>query len=163
MKLSSFCAALTVAVYALLYASAAQAADLVYDSFLDDVFAGAIVKTDPFKCLLTTSGYSENIATHTKRSDVTSEVTGTGYTAGGITVVPTVSKDTTNHRTRWTWPTTTFTAVTLTARKMVCYKARGGAASADELVYVNDFGADVTATGVDFVVQPTIIDFNTPQ
>ncbi|HMX15550.1 MAG TPA: hypothetical protein PKD29_01790 [Rhodocyclaceae bacterium] len=141
----------------------ALAADLVYDSFLDDVFGGQIVKTDPFKCLLTTSGYTEDRGAHTRRSDVTSEVSGAGYTAGGVAVVPTVVKDTVNHRVRWTWPTTTFSAVTLTARKMVCYKSRGGAASADELVWVNDFGSDVTATGVDFVVQPSTIDFSTPQ
>lgn len=138
-------------------------ADLCYDSFVDDVFSGNIVKTDTFYTLLTTSSYAENIATHTKRSDVTGEVVGTNYTSGGIAVVPTFVKDTTNHRLRITIPTITFPNVTLTARKAVTYKRRGGAASADELVCVNDFGADVTATGVDFVIQPTTIDINTPQ
>jgi hypothetical protein len=36
--------------------------------------------------LLTTSTYSPNQDTHTVRSDVTNEVTGTGYTAAGVAV-----------------------------------------------------------------------------
>jgi hypothetical protein len=35
---------------------------------------------------------------------------------------------------------------TITARKAVWYKSRGGASSADELVAVNDFGSDVISS-----------------
>lgn len=154
----NFLAALAIAAVAL----PAAAADLVYDSFLDDVFAGNIVKTDTFKCLLTTSGYTEDRGAHTKRSDVTNEVTGTGYTAGGNTVTFTFTKDTTNHRNRITVAATSWTSSTITARKMVCYKSRGGLASADELVFVNDFGSDVSTTSGTFTVNSSTLDFNTP-
>lgn len=145
-----------------LVALPASATSLVYDSFLYDVASGNIVKTDTFKCLLTTSAYTENRGTHTKRSDVTNEVTGTGYTAGGNTVVPTFTNDTTNHRLTIVFPQTQWTSSTITARKMVCYKSRGGASSADELVFVNDFGSDVSTTNGTFTVNASTIHFNTP-
>lgn len=39
--------------------------------------------TDSIKIMLTTSTYTPNFATHAYKSDVTNEVTGTGYTATG--------------------------------------------------------------------------------
>jgi hypothetical protein len=39
--------------------------------------------TDSIKAMLTTSTYTPNLATHAYKSDVTNEVTGTGYTATG--------------------------------------------------------------------------------
>lgn len=149
-------------IAAALFAPIASAASLVYNSFLYDVVSGSIVKTDTFKCILTTSAYTEDRDTHMKRSDVTNEVTGTGYTAGGNTVVPTFTKDTANDRLQVVIPTTIWTSSTITARKMACYKSRGGASSADELVFVNDFGADVITTAGTFTVNSSTINFNTP-
>lgn len=42
--------------------------------------------TDTLKIMLTTSTYSPNLDTHEVKSDVTNEITGTGYTAGGVTL-----------------------------------------------------------------------------
>lgn len=138
-------------------------ASTAYDSYLDDVFAGNILKTDTYYVMLVTSAYTENKATHTKRSDVASEVTGaTGYTAGGQAIVPTFTKDTTNHRETIVFPQITWPTSTLTARKAVYYKSRGGASSADELVCVNDFGSDVTTTAGTFTLNATTIYVNTP-
>ena len=59
-------------------------ASLIYNSAIDDMAKGAIdFDTDTFKVMLVTSTYVANKDTHTKRSDVTNEVSGTGYTAGG--------------------------------------------------------------------------------
>lgn len=41
--------------------------------------------TDTLKVALTTSSYAYNLDTHVWFSDVTNEVTGTGYSAGGVT------------------------------------------------------------------------------
>lgn len=134
-----------------------------YDSFVYDATTGAIdMNTDTFYVMLVTSGYTEYKAAHSKRSDITSEVTGTGYTAGGKAIVPTVTKDTTNHRTTLVFPQITWTTSTITARKAVYYKARGGAASADELVCVDDFGSDVSTTAGTFTLNATTIHLNTP-
>lgn len=40
--------------------------------------------TDDIRALLTTSSYSPNYATHDFKDDVTNEVSGAGYTAGGL-------------------------------------------------------------------------------
>lgn len=138
-------------------------ASTAYDSFVYDAMTGAIdLDTDTFKVMLVTSGYTEDKAAHSKRSSVTNEVTGTGYTAGGATIVPTVTKDTTNHRTTIVFPQITWPSSTITARKAVYYKSRGGANTADELVAVDDFGADVTTSAGTFTLNATTIHINTP-
>ncbi len=144
-----------------LCATGAQAASLVYDSFLHDVFTGNIVSTDTFKCELTTSSYTPAKATHTRRSDVTNEVTGTGYTAGGQTVTPTFVLDTTNHKEVITFPSVTWSAATITARSMVCFKSVGTAAT-DRLVLYVDLGGDITSTGGNFTISQSVINFNIP-
>jgi hypothetical protein len=50
------------------------------------------------------------------------------------------------------WPTST-----ITARTAVYYKSRGGAASADELVAVVDFGSDVVSTADTFTLSASTI------
>lgn len=127
-------------------------ASLIFTSFLDDLTRGNIdLDTDAFKVMLTTSAFAENKNTQLKRSDVTGEVSaGAGYTAGGTAAIVTVTKDTANSRVEITLGGAMWTAPSgqnLTARKAVYYKARGGAATADELVAVVDFAADQIASG----------------
>lgn len=123
-------------------------ASLIYNSVLGDMARGNVdFDTDTFFCMLVTSGYTENKKTHTKRSDVTSEVAATGgYTAGGVTAAVTVTVDNTNDRLDLSLGAISIPAATITARKAVYYKRRGGVATADELVAVIDFSADVTST-----------------
>ena len=126
-------------------------ASLIFNKALEAWARGSIdFDTDTFKRMLTTSGYSENKDTHDFRDDVTNEVAGTGYSAGGATCSVTVTLDTANDRVDIAFATTTWTTSTITARKAVVYKSRGGAASADEVIYVNDFGADVSTTAGTF-------------
>lgn len=42
--------------------------------------------SDTIKVLLTTSSYAPNLDTHETKADITNEVVGTGYTAGGATL-----------------------------------------------------------------------------
>lgn len=132
---------------------------LVYNSFMRDVFTGAIdCDTDTFKAMLVTSAYTEDKDTHTKRSQVTNEVTGTGYTAGGVACTVTVSTvNTALDQIVVTCGAVSWSAATLTARKLVVYKSRGGASSADELVMVNDFGSDFSSTAGTFSVAASTI------
>ena len=123
-------------------------ASLIYNSAVRDESIGSIdYDTDTFKVMLTTSAYVENKDTHTRRSDITNEVTGTGYTAGGNTATVTVGAvDTANDRVDISLGGTTWPTSTITARKAVYYKSRGGLATADEIIAVVDFGADVSTT-----------------
>ena len=131
---------------------------LIYNSFFEDIARGAVdLDTDTFWVMLTTSGYSENKDTHVKRSDVTNEVTGTGYTAGGQSVTVTVTKDTVNDRLDVSLGSASWASSTITARKAVYYKRRGGAATADELVMVNDFGSDVSSTAATFTLNASTL------
>ncbi len=133
-------------------------ASLIYNSFWDDVIRGVIdVDAVTVKVMLVTSSYAENKDTHTKRSDVTNEVTGTGYTAGGATSAVTVTKDTANDRVDIALGQVSWANSTITARKAVYYVSRGGAASADELIAVNDFGSDVVSSGGTFTLDASTI------
>jgi hypothetical protein len=129
-------------------------ASLIFDSFAYDNATGAIdLDTDTFKIMLVTSTYSPNKKTHTKRSDVTNEVVGTGYTAGGVALTSVVvTNDTANDRTKFSSANPSWPTATITARGAVIYKSRGGAASADELVCYLDFGSDQTSTAGTFTV-----------
>jgi len=127
-------------------------ASLIYNSCVRDAAIGSIdFDTDTFKMLLVTSTYSAS-KTHSKRSDITNEVSGTGYTAGGNAAAATVSIDNVNNRVDVSWSITNWTTATITARAGVIYKSRGGLASADELVGYVDFGSDVTSTAGTFSV-----------
>lgn len=110
-------------------------ATLIFDSFLGDVFAGNCLTSHSYKGMLTTDAYVEDRVAHSKRSSVTNEITGTNYTAGGAALTLSFAVNTTTHKGILTigavsWANSTITA----ARKLVVYRARGGASSADELV-----------------------------
>lgn len=137
-------------------------ASFAYDSYLDDVLAGNIIKTDTYYVMLTTATYVPSQAADLKRSAVTNEVVGTGYTAGGQAIVPTFTKDATNHKQVITFPSVTWPTSTITARRAVYYKRRGGASTADELVAVDDFGADVVTTAGTLTLAATTINVGTP-
>lgn len=133
-------------------------ASLIFNRTLELWARGAIdFDTDTFKVMLTTSGYSENKDAHDFRDDVTNEVSGTGYTAGGNTVTVTVTLDTANDRLDITLGGTTWPSSTITARKAVYYKARGGESSADELVAINDFGSDVVTSAGTFTLNASTL------
>jgi len=133
-------------------------ASLIYNSAVDDMARGAIdFDTDTFKVLLVTSSYTPNKDTHDRRDDVTNEVTGTGYTAGGVTSACTVTKDTANDKVTLQFASVSWASSTITARGAVIYKSRGGASSADELVAYNDFGADVSTTAGTFTIAASTI------
>lgn len=124
-------------------------ASLVFNKALEAWAKGLIdFDSDTFKVMLTTSAYAEDKGAHDFRNDVTNEVIGPGYTAGGNSVSVSVMLDAANNRIDITLGGTAWPSSTITARKAVYYKSRGGAPSADEVIAVNDFGEDkVSASG----------------
>jgi hypothetical protein len=120
---------------------------------------GAVnLTTSTIKMMLVTGAYSPNQNTHDFRDDLgATEVSGTGYTAGGnVLSTVTVSMDGSGNVTidandpaTWSQDVGGFT----NARRAIIYVARGGAASADELIaYSNDFGADIGNAAADLTV-----------
>ena len=133
-------------------------ASLIYNSAIDDMARNNIdFDTNTFKAMLVTSSYTPNKDTHDKRDDVTNEVSGTGYTAGGVTTACTVTKDTANDKVTLQFAAVSWASSTITARALVIYKSLGGAASADALVAYNDFGSDVSSTAGTFSVAASTI------
>jgi hypothetical protein len=132
---------------------------LIYNSAVRDEATGAIdYDTDTFYAMLVTDAYTPNKDTHTKRSHVTNEVTGTGYTSGGIAVTATVGAvDTANDRVVITFAAHEWPSSTITANGEVIYKRRGGASSADELVMFNEFATNITSTNGAFSVAPSTL------
>ena len=129
-------------------------ADLIYNSFSEDLANGDITAAGPFKMLLVTSTYTPDKA-HADRADITNEVSGTGYTAGGKTVACTVTTGT--DKTILTFAAETWTESTITARGAVVYLDTGTAAD-DLLVFYNDFGGDVTTSATTFSVGASTIE-----
>lgn len=130
-------------------------ANAIYNSFITDVFNGDIVPgSDTFKIMLVSSSYTPNVDTHAKRSDITNEVSGTGYTAGGATLSNvSVTQDNATDTTKIDADDVTWADSTITARGGVIYKSRGGLASADEVVCYFDFGSDQESSNGDFTIQ----------
>lgn len=125
---------------------------VIYNSFMEDLAEGRIdIDTDTIKVMLTTSSYTPSSGAHTKRSDVSNEVTGTGYSSGGVALGSLTSALNTGNELVILLGATTFPTVTLTMRTAVYYKSRGGAASADELICAVTQSSDVTATAADLV------------
>lgn len=112
--------------------------------------SGTAIKwlTDTIKVALTTSSYTPNNDTDDFFNDVTNEITGTGYSAGGATLASTTSTyDTASDQIRLDAADTTWTSSTLTARIAVIYKSTGTGSTSPVINWVN-FGADqVTSSG----------------
>lgn len=134
-------------------------ASFIYQAFWDHINAADIdIAADTFYAMLTTSGYTPDKDAHDYRDDITNEVSGTGYSAGGVAVTMTPTRDDVEDQQLWTFSETTISTVTITGiRQVVYYKSRGGAASADELVAVADLGADIDRTSQDFVIPSAAI------
>jgi hypothetical protein len=105
---------------------------------------------DTIKVALTTSSYTPNMGADDFFNDITNEITGTGYTAGGATLASVT----------WTYNTgtkvatlgaadVTWTNATLTARYAVVYKSTG-TSSTSRLIGLVDFGANQSPAAVDF-------------
>lgn len=111
--------------------------------------------TASFKVLLVSSLPSEaNLDAWANRSDVTLEITGTGYTAGGIAQAFTLDAvDTTNNRQSVTWTNITngWTSSTFSAVGCIIYKNSGSAAT-DTLLHLVDFGGTVSCTAGNFSI-----------
>lgn len=119
---------------------------------------------DTIKCALVTNTYTPDQDAHDFFADITNEITGTGYTAGGATLgTKSVSYDTTSNENRLicadiAWgPGATFGPF----RKGIIYKDTGSGATSPLLGYITfdsdqsvsngTFTIDVDATGLLYV------------
>jgi len=117
----------------------------VCDSYTQELFSGTHTDLDTYKIALYTSAATLSAATTAYA--VTNEVSGTGYTAGGLTLTGfATSIDTGVAILDFTDPS--WTTATITARGALIYNS----SKTNKAVAVLDFGADITATAGTFSV-----------
>lgn len=110
--------------------------------------------SDTINVLLTTSSYTEDVDAHDFRNDVTNEVTGTNYSAGGVALSgKTLTYDSATNESRLDATDPTFTNITVSGiRKAVFYKSVGTSAT-DPLLWLYTFDGDQTLAAADFIIQ----------
>ena len=80
----------------------------LYGKALQSLTSAAInFPADTIKAMLLTSTYAPNLDTHQYKSDLTNEITGTGYTAGGVTLASKTSTYTAANSWGATWAAST--------------------------------------------------------
>lgn len=111
------------------------------------------ILSDTIKVMLCTSTYSPNQDTHEFKSDVTNEISGTGYTAGGSSLAnKTLTYTGATNKTTFDADDTTWSSATLTARYAVIYKDTGTGSTSPLIAYI-DFVSDQTSTNGNFTIQ----------
>ena len=128
-----------------------------YNSFLKNQLDGTApidFNTDTIKVAVTTATYTPAPTTHDFFNDITNEVTGTGYTAGGATLASLSLTESAG--------TVTFDAADVTwsanaagfsnGRYAIIYKSTGSSATSPLFGYI-DFVSDKGNVGGDLTIQ----------
>lgn len=125
----------------------------LYGSVVAKAFNGEIdYDTHTIKVALCTSTYTPDQDAHDYFNDITNEVSGTGYTAGGETLASkTVNYTSGTNTTAFDAADTAWAASTITARYAIVYRDTGTASTSPLIGYV-DFGADVSSTSGTFSI-----------
>ena len=105
-----------------------------------------------FWAMLLGSSYTPS-PSHSFRSSLTAfEVTGTGYTAGGVAAPLTITRNDADDEIIVRAEQIILTGCTVSPRYAAIYQKLGGAASADRVVMIVDWGAVYPATGAAYPI-----------
>lgn len=131
-----------------------MATALMYGPCVEHLFRKRIdYAGDSIKVLLCTSSYTPNQDTHQWKSDLTGEVSGTGYTAGGTTLgnktltYTAATNQLTLKADNAQWPNST-----ITARYAVIYDDSPATDNAKPLLGYIDFGANQQSSAGTFEI-----------
>lgn len=113
---------------------------------------GQSIEDETHKSLLVQDGYTHNYSTHDFRDDLTNEVSGTGYTTGGVTQTGTEITIASEILT-FDMLDTVYSTVTIVDAMAQVFYTNVGSAGTDQLVCLQDFVTPASATGADFTVQ----------
>ena len=128
-------------------------ADIIWNAFKANIMNGGIdLDTMAIKVALVTATFAPNQDTEEDFADVTNEITGTGYTAGGQALTTkAVTIDDTDNEGVFDADDVTWSTSTITARGAVVYYDSTVAATSLLICYL-DFGSDQTSTAGDFTI-----------
>ncbi len=111
--------------------------------------------SDTIKMALTTSSYTPDLDAHDYFDDITNEVSGTGYSAGGAALSNKVLTYTgATNVVKFSSDPVVWTTSTITARYAVIYDATPATDATRPLIGYDNFGADVSSTAASFTVTP---------
>jgi hypothetical protein len=109
------------------------------------------LSADTIKVALCTSTYTPNYDTHGVYTDLTNQTTGTGYTAGGITLTSkTITQDTTNDWWTFDAADVTWSSASFSFRYAIIYD---DTAASKPLIAAIDFGSTQTASSQDLTIK----------
>ena len=130
-------------------------ADVIYNSVKTDLLNGVIdFATDSIYVMWVTSAYTPDQDAHKFLSDITNEVVGSGYVAGGTIITsPTVIQDDTDNEGVFDGADITWPNATITARGAVLYKNTAGDSTTDPLVFYIDFTEDKSSSAGNFTLE----------
>jgi len=127
----------------------------VCDSYLQELFSGVHTNTDTYKIALYVS--TATLGATTTTYTTSGEISGTGYTAGGLALSGfSTSIDTGVSILDFT-SDAVWVSSTITARGALIYNS----SKSDKAVAVFDFGTDISSSNSDFTVEfpaPTAAD-----
>ncbi|MCI4437958.1 MAG: hypothetical protein JHC33_14215 [Ignisphaera sp.] len=131
-------------------------ANVVYNSFKAKLGNGTIDwddnSTTNIRVALVTDQYAANMDTHTMFSDVSNQVVGTGYTAGGALLVGrAVTVDNVNNLAVYSGNNITWSVSTFTTAGAVIYKDTG-TPSTSPLIFFLDFAGNKTPNQGDMTI-----------
>lgn len=139
-------------------------ATFAFNSHFENLSLGRLeVGTSVVKALITSSSYVPSKRNHSTRANITNEVSGTGYTAGGVVVTATLSQDLATDRTTLTLGAISIPNTTVSGmRNVLYYVSNGGAASADYLIMVSDFGSDYSTSNQTISIGSSTVSITNP-
>lgn len=127
----------------------------MYGKTKQSLWNGEIKTSDTWKLMLTTASYTPDQDAHQYKSDVTNEVTATGYTAGGGTVTGplTVTYDASTNTLVIDGPDVLWPASTITnARWGILYDSTPATDATRPLIGYVDFGGAISSVSATFSV-----------
>lgn len=127
----------------------------VYGLFLEKAFidtAGQSLEAEDNNILLVSDSYTPNFDTHDFRDDITNEVTGTGWSSGGVALTSTEITLSSGTLTFDAGDTSAGSTTLSNVMADVLYTTVG-AAGTDQLVLLQDFVTAVSTSNGTFAIQ----------
>lgn len=126
----------------------------IYNNLKKNIANGLIdLDTNTLKVMLVTSDYSFDQDAHEFADDITNEITGTGYSAGGAELTGgAVTADTDNDKAVFDANDLTWNGASFTFRGAVLYKDTGEATTSPLICFL-DFKADQSASSENLTLQ----------
>lgn len=126
----------------------------MYGNFLLEIFSKKIdYINDNVKIMLCTSAYTPDQDAHIFKNQVTNEISGTGYTAGGASLKnKSIVYDAATNTVRLFCDDVTWVGASFTCRKAVVYIDAGDSATSPLIGYI-EFDTDQVVNVSDFTIK----------